>query len=66
MIGFSLKYEKMSRDMTSLHIREVWSEFSLSDYCYSEIIWASSWENLTSGVSDQVRLKLACAATEAS
>ena len=29
-------------------------------------IWASSWENVSSGVSDQVRLKLACSATEAS
>ena len=28
--------------------------------------WASSWENVSSGVSDQVRLKLACSATEAS
>ena len=27
---------------------------------------ASSWENVSSGVSDQVRLKLACSATEAS
>ena len=29
-------------------------------------IWASSWENVSSGVSDQVRLKPACSATEAS
>ena len=29
-------------------------------------IWASSWENVSSEVSDQVRLKLACSATEAS
>ena len=29
-------------------------------------IWASSWENVSSGVSDQVRLKLTCSATEAS
>ena len=28
--------------------------------------WASSWENVSSVVSDQVRLKLACSATEAS
>ena len=28
--------------------------------------WASSWESTSSGVSDQVRLKLACSATEAS
>ena len=34
---------------------------------YSRCInWASSWENVSSGVSDQVRLKLACSATEAS
>ena len=29
-------------------------------------IWASSWENMSSGVSEQGRLKLACSATEAS
>ena len=29
-------------------------------------IWATPWENVSSGVSDQVRLKLACWATEAS
>ena len=29
-------------------------------------IWASSWENASSGFSDQVRLKLACTATKAS
>ena len=28
--------------------------------------WASSWENVSLGVSDQVRHKLACSATEAS
>ena len=28
--------------------------------------WASSWENVSSGVSDQVRLKPACSAIEAS
>ena len=27
-------------------------------------IWATPWENVSSGVSDQVRLKLACSATE--
>ena len=30
------------------------------------IIWASSWENVSSGVSDQFRLKLTCSATRAS
>ena len=29
-------------------------------------VWAAPWENVSSGVSDQVRLKPACAATEAS
>ena len=29
-------------------------------------IWASLWENVSSGISDQVRLQLACSATEAS
>ena len=29
-------------------------------------IWASSWENVSSEVSDQVRLKLACSAIKAS
>ena len=29
-------------------------------------IWASLWENMSSEVSNQVRLKLACSATEAS
>ena len=29
-------------------------------------IWATPWENVSSGVSDQVGLKLACSATEAS
>ena len=29
-------------------------------------IWASSWQNVSSGVSDQVRLKPACSPTEAS
>ena len=28
--------------------------------------WASSWQNVSSGVSDQVRLKLTCSATETS
>ena len=32
----------------------------------SLLYWASSWENVSSGVSDQVRLKPACSATEAS
>ena len=32
----------------------------------SWFIRASSWENVSSGVSDQVRIKLACSATEAS
>ena len=31
----------------------------------TDTIWAAPWENLFSGVSDQVRLKLACSATEA-
>ena len=31
-----------------------------------DITWASPWENVSSGLSDQVRLKLACSATEAS
>ena len=35
-------------------------------YNFTEFSWASSWENVSSGVSDQVRLKLACSATEAS
>ena len=30
------------------------------------IIWATPWENVSSGVSDQARHKPACAATEAS
>ena len=30
------------------------------------LIWVSSWENVSSGVCDQVRLKLACSTTEAS
>ena len=29
-------------------------------------MWASSWENVSSGVSDEIWLKLACSATEAS
>ena len=32
------------------------------DFVY---IWASSWENLSSGFATRVRLKPACAATEA-
>ena len=31
-----------------------------------EFIWASSWENVSLGIPDQVWLKLACPATEAS
>ena len=31
-----------------------------------EYDWAAPWENVSSGVSDQVRLKPACTATEAS
>ena len=32
--------------------------------CTKHNIWASSWENVSLGVSGQVRLKLACSATE--
>ena len=39
--------------------------FFIFIYIYIKI-WASSWENVSSGVSNQVRLKLACSATEAS
>ena len=35
-------------------------------FVMSQLIWALSWEKVSSGVSDQVRLKLACSATEAS
>ena len=43
------------------------SEGSLFRLVVSRIHYrASSWENVSSGVSDQVRLKLACSATEAS
>ena len=38
--------------------------FFISWFC--DCKWALSWENVSSGVSDQVRLKLACSATEAS
>ena len=31
-----------------------------------KLTWATSWENLSSGVCDQVRLKPICSATEAS
>ena len=34
--------------------------------CVVQNIWASSWESVSSRVSDQVGLKLACSATEAS
>ena len=43
-------------------LRHIETEF----YGDSDYKWASSWENLSSGVSDQVGLKLACSATEAS
>ena len=39
---------------------------SLNILHYDNNIRASSWENVSSGVSNQVRLKLACSATEAS
>ena len=44
----------------------VLSSESKSALRFEAFIWASSWENVSSGVSDQVRLKLACSATEAS
>ena len=43
-----------------------WDLWFLCCNAYSVNKWASSWENVSSGVSDQVRLKLACSATEAS
>ena len=45
----------------------LWSigqDVSVLDHCI--LIWASSWEKVSLGVSDQVRLKLACSATGAS
>ena len=38
----------------------------LLDTSLCKTMWASSWENVSSGGSNQVRLKLACSATEAS
>ena len=38
-----------------------WKRFLLS----TGLNWATTWENVSSGVCDQVRLKLACSATEA-
>ena len=35
-----------------------------SQRTWKEHIWATSWKNVSSGVSDQVRLKLVCSATE--
>ena len=41
---------------------DIWANISNA----AEFIWALSQENVSSRVSDQVRLKLACSATEAS
>ena len=38
----------------------------LANLRWMQTIWATPWENVSSGVSDQLRLKPACAATEAS
>ena len=34
--------------------------------CFDKWMWATTWQNVSSGVSDQARHKPACAATEAS
>ena len=34
--------------------------------CFHYFIWAMTWQNMSSGVSDQAKHKPACTATEAS
>ena len=51
---------------TPLEIQYRWDFFRRQSAKHHWNNWASSWENMSSGVSDQVRLKLACSATEAS
>ena len=58
--------------MSNTRNKKVWQKGMKSNrnivllFLFIFFIWASSWENVSSGVSDQVRLKLACSATEAS
>ena len=50
----------------SCYYQIISSIIGLSEFWHALSSVASSWENVSSGVSDQVRLKLACSATEAS
>ena len=54
------------RYYTDGSVAEIETLWFLCCNAYSVNKWASSWENVSSWVSDQVRLKLACSATEAS
>ena len=60
-----------SASLMLVHVQVLWWRSSFYPLVVSTAIstiskWASSWENVSSGVSDQVRLKLACSPTEPS
>ena len=73
-IGFKKKKKKKKKKTKTKKKREkipLWLTFSIccfSDVCrlYYYYKWATTRQNVSSGVSDQARHKPACAATEAS
>ena len=60
-----MKQKQMYQPTMSLFTREEMLAFNKGHLLYSYFIWATSRENLSSVVSDQVRLKPACPASEA-
>ena len=50
----------------STEVCDFWVNILTFDIDEHFSIWATTWQNLSSGLSNQVRLKLACSATEAS
>ena len=76
-LGFLATHWVHSKDsdqtghQADLSLRSGWAESSLGaqSFCWfchdgAQIIWATSWQNLSSKVYDQVALKPVCSATE--
>ena len=63
-IGFNKTKEEQQWTITRRFKISNSPEYSLYHFPETSSIWATSWENLSSDVSDQVTLKSACSATE--
>ena len=56
----------LMRQNFSLDFENSRSYICFDSFAITERIWATSWENVSSGVSDQAKHTLTCSATEAS